>query len=162
MTSYKNITPVMVPRKCLWCKKPFEARKVDVKRGWGNYCTKSCKANYQRAHGGRGPTQKLKTNKADVILDKALERDESFVEYDRICEQEDKVTITDQMLVDKAHELDSDCCLSLTSKQSSWLFDLVYDNNGKKVIKPELSPSARKFLTQIYNDNYTVESNEQF
>lgn len=85
--SSKFETSIMVARKCLWCKKPFTARKVDVKRGWGNYCCKSCKAIYQKVHGGRGPTQKFKTEKADAAIAKAL--DESFVDYDFICTQED-------------------------------------------------------------------------
>lgn len=81
--------PVMVDRTCMWCKKPFQARKVDVKRGWGNYCTKSCKAIYQKVHGGRGVTLKAKLEKAGLILDKAMKQDASFEDYDRICVEED-------------------------------------------------------------------------
>lgn len=29
------------------CKKEFEARTADVKRGWGKFCSKSCKAHKQ-------------------------------------------------------------------------------------------------------------------
>ena len=90
MTEYiKAPTTLMVSRRCLWCKKPFQARAVDVKRGWGNFDTKRCKALYQSANGKRSPTQTLKTQKADVIIAKALERDESFIEYDLICAEED-------------------------------------------------------------------------
>ncbi|MDE1179458.1 hypothetical protein [Paraburkholderia sp.] len=39
--------PKMVDRKCKWCRKPFQARAVDVKRGWGLFCSKSCKAMKQ-------------------------------------------------------------------------------------------------------------------
>jgi hypothetical protein len=39
--------PTMVDRKCQWCRKPFQARAADVKRGWGRFCSKSCKANKQ-------------------------------------------------------------------------------------------------------------------
>jgi hypothetical protein len=39
--------PAMVDRKCEWCKKPFQARKADVNRGWGRFCSKSCKAMKQ-------------------------------------------------------------------------------------------------------------------
>lgn len=33
--------------KCNWCKKEFKARTADIKRGWGKYCSKSCKASDQ-------------------------------------------------------------------------------------------------------------------
>jgi hypothetical protein len=39
--------PKMVERKCKWCRKPFQARTADVKRGWGLFCSKSCKAKKQ-------------------------------------------------------------------------------------------------------------------
>lgn len=29
---------------CLQCKDPFRARVSDRKRGWGKFCSKSCKA----------------------------------------------------------------------------------------------------------------------
>ncbi|WP_124624203.1 hypothetical protein [Burkholderia cenocepacia] len=45
--------PVMVERKCEWCRKPFQARKVDVKRGWGRFCSKSCKAKKQEKRTGQ-------------------------------------------------------------------------------------------------------------
>ena len=39
--------PKMVEVSCKWCKTPFMARKADVNRGWGKFCSKSCKANEQ-------------------------------------------------------------------------------------------------------------------
>lgn len=30
--------------KCQRCKEPFTARVADRKRGWGKFCSKSCKA----------------------------------------------------------------------------------------------------------------------
>ncbi len=30
--------------KCARCKEPFMARVADRKRGWGKFCSKSCKA----------------------------------------------------------------------------------------------------------------------
>lgn len=89
MTYLRFASPEMVDRTCLWCKRPFQARKVDVKRGWGNFDSKSCKAKYQKAHGGRSPNQKLKQEKADQIVSKSIAQDESFAEYDRICQLED-------------------------------------------------------------------------
>jgi hypothetical protein len=43
----------MVDRKCEWCRKPFQARKADVNRGWGRFCSKSCKANKQEKRTGQ-------------------------------------------------------------------------------------------------------------
>lgn len=37
----------MTTVKCQCCKTPFEARTADVNRGWGKYCSKSCKATKQ-------------------------------------------------------------------------------------------------------------------
>lgn len=37
----------MISVKCNSCKKIFEAREADVKRGWGKFCSKSCKAKKQ-------------------------------------------------------------------------------------------------------------------
>lgn len=31
------------------CGDEFEARVADVKRGWGKYCSKSCKAQHQES-----------------------------------------------------------------------------------------------------------------
>ncbi len=36
------------------CRKEFQARTADVKRGWGKFCSKSCKAHDQ----GRLPASK--------------------------------------------------------------------------------------------------------
>lgn len=33
--------------KCATCKDPFLAREADIKRGWGRFCSKSCKASKQ-------------------------------------------------------------------------------------------------------------------
>jgi hypothetical protein len=45
--------PKMVERKCNWCKGLFLARAADVKRGWGKYCSKSCKASRQEKRTGQ-------------------------------------------------------------------------------------------------------------
>lgn len=45
--------PQMVERKCAWCKGPFLARAADVKRGWGKFCSKSCKASRQEKRTGQ-------------------------------------------------------------------------------------------------------------
>ncbi|MEX3555816.1 MAG: hypothetical protein VB131_04180 [Burkholderia gladioli] len=44
MSAERKPMPKMVERQCKRCKKPFFARAADVKRGWGLFCSKSCKA----------------------------------------------------------------------------------------------------------------------
>jgi hypothetical protein len=43
----------MVERKCKCCKTSFKARAADVNRGWGVYCSKSCKAVVQERKNGQ-------------------------------------------------------------------------------------------------------------
>lgn len=38
---------------CAWCKKKFMARVADRKRGWGRFCSKSCKAKEQEKRTGQ-------------------------------------------------------------------------------------------------------------
>lgn len=38
---------------CKNCKKPFVARVADINRGWGKFCTKSCKALKQEQKTGQ-------------------------------------------------------------------------------------------------------------
>jgi hypothetical protein len=45
--------PTMVDQKCKCCKKEFQARSADIKRGWGLYCSKSCKAKIQEKKNGQ-------------------------------------------------------------------------------------------------------------
>ncbi len=39
--------------KCVFCKNEFQARTVDIKRGWGKFCSKSCKAKWQEKKTGQ-------------------------------------------------------------------------------------------------------------
>lgn len=39
----------MVDRKCENCGSAFQAKKADVKRGWGRFCSKSCKSKSHMA-----------------------------------------------------------------------------------------------------------------
>ncbi|WMC11707.1 hypothetical protein PU634_04910 [Oceanimonas pelagia] len=36
-----------VERPCATCSKPMQVRAADVKRGWGRFCSKSCKAKHK-------------------------------------------------------------------------------------------------------------------
>ena len=38
---------------CENCRKPFMARSADRKRGWGRFCSKSCKAKEQEKRTGQ-------------------------------------------------------------------------------------------------------------
>lgn len=44
MQTTKPIKSGVVMRKCKRCGIVFPAKKADVKRGWGKFCNKSCKA----------------------------------------------------------------------------------------------------------------------
>lgn len=44
----------MVTRKCRWCKRPFQAKEADVKRGWARCCSKSCAASLREKVLDRG------------------------------------------------------------------------------------------------------------
>lgn len=39
--------------KCKNCRQPFMARKADIARGWGKFCSKSCKAIKQESRTGQ-------------------------------------------------------------------------------------------------------------
>ena len=43
----------MVEVKCKQCKKEFQARVADRKRGWAKFCSKSCKAKEQEHRTGQ-------------------------------------------------------------------------------------------------------------
>jgi hypothetical protein len=45
--------PSMTSQKCKCCKQSFQARTADVKRGWGLYCSKRCKAIMQEKKNGQ-------------------------------------------------------------------------------------------------------------
>lgn len=42
-----TVRGAMTEVKCKRCKQPFMARVADRKRGWGKFCSKSCKAVVQ-------------------------------------------------------------------------------------------------------------------
>lgn len=35
-----------IEKNCEWCGKKMDARKADIKRGWGKFCSPSCSAQY--------------------------------------------------------------------------------------------------------------------
>ena len=48
-----NRQATMVDKKCKCCKKAMQVRQADVNRGWGLYCSKSCKAKVQEKKNGQ-------------------------------------------------------------------------------------------------------------
>lgn len=75
--------PLMVTKPCANCGTPHPFRVVDVKRGWGRFCSKSCKAQHQVAKGGRKAHLQVQEKKKKVV--------DSFAEYDAIVEAESTV-----------------------------------------------------------------------
>lgn len=45
--------PRMIDKKCKHCESAISVRMADHKRGWGNFCNKSCKAKYQEKRTGQ-------------------------------------------------------------------------------------------------------------
>lgn len=45
--------PSSIEVKCKRCKQPFMARVADRNRGWGKFCSKSCKAVVQERRTGQ-------------------------------------------------------------------------------------------------------------
>jgi hypothetical protein len=43
----------MVTKNCTNCKKSHDVRQADVNRGWGKFCSKSCKAKTQERNNGQ-------------------------------------------------------------------------------------------------------------
>jgi len=43
---YDNLPSNKKLVECKNCKCGFVAKKADIKRGWGKFCSKSCKAQY--------------------------------------------------------------------------------------------------------------------
>ena len=43
----------MIDKKCKHCKADITVRLADHKRGWGNFCSKSCKAKHQEKRTGQ-------------------------------------------------------------------------------------------------------------
>lgn len=45
--------PAMISKTCKHCSTDITVRLADHKRGWGNFCNKSCKAKYQEKRNGQ-------------------------------------------------------------------------------------------------------------
>lgn len=45
--------PKMIEKQCKTCKNKMQVRLADHNRGWGNFCSKSCKAKKQEQRTGQ-------------------------------------------------------------------------------------------------------------
>lgn len=76
---------------CASCKQPFSARVADRNRGWGKFCSKSCKAvkqtqkgcSYPR-HDGRSP---MKYKVCDTCGEPAINGVRNGAEVEWYCER---------------------------------------------------------------------------
>lgn len=59
--------------KCKRCKEPFMARVADRKRGWGKYCSKSCKA-IRQAYGSDSFRPTKKNGDLLNLIDRKIKR----------------------------------------------------------------------------------------
>ena len=59
----------MVNRFCECCRKPIKVREADVRRGWGRFCSKSCKARVQEARTGQHADYRARKEDRDFITD---------------------------------------------------------------------------------------------
>jgi hypothetical protein len=84
MSLYRNtyVTVTCINNRC---GKQFSARKADRNRGWGLYCSKSCKAICQSQ--GNGPAPRKQPKVTDDPIDQQSRK--VYDEYDAICAQED-------------------------------------------------------------------------
>lgn len=44
--TFKDLPVTQVFKQCKNCRGGMVARKADIKRGWGRFCSKSCKAQH--------------------------------------------------------------------------------------------------------------------
>ena len=58
-----------VERRCqnINCRRVFHPRKADVERGWGKFCSKSCKASEQESRTGQ--YRELQSQQLDTHYD---------------------------------------------------------------------------------------------
>ena len=55
----------MTTQTCGWCHKPFQVHTADVARGWGKFCSKSCKASEQEKRTGQNRTHRVRRTERD-------------------------------------------------------------------------------------------------
>jgi hypothetical protein len=61
---------------CAWCKGTFSARIADRKRGWGKFCSKSCKASKQEKRTGQNAAfqdRRTERRNAEAVGDDILD-----------------------------------------------------------------------------------------
>lgn len=66
----------MIDRKCKCCGLVFSARVADVKRGWAQYCTKSCKAKVQERKNGQHAAYRAGRGVSNLHPERLVDRDD--------------------------------------------------------------------------------------
>lgn len=69
--------------KCKRCKTEFEARVADRNRGWGKFCSKSCKATTQEKRTGQYAEMVHKQQKRDNNYRGSNVDKETYLHYQR-------------------------------------------------------------------------------
>jgi hypothetical protein len=64
----------MITKQCEYCGKEIKVKEADVKRGWGRFCNKSCKAKWQVKY---NPKSKYKKYKSCKTIETGLTEDSS-------------------------------------------------------------------------------------
>lgn len=59
----------MTQVECRCCGKKFSARAADVKRGWGKYCSKRCKAVEQTKRTGKAKPKAFRPHRVSTLND---------------------------------------------------------------------------------------------
>jgi endogenous inhibitor of DNA gyrase (YacG/DUF329 family) len=61
----RKVNASMTTVNCKWCKNNFQARSADVKRGWGIFCSKQCKAMEQESRTGQYANLRNTANRSE-------------------------------------------------------------------------------------------------
>ena len=78
----------MIKRQCANCKKEIFVRAADVRRGWGRFCSKSCKAISQERRTGQ-MRKYLRRKERMRIRDDYRAMEDYFHPLDPYCTGED-------------------------------------------------------------------------
>jgi hypothetical protein len=93
----------MTTVKCSKCATKFEARTADIKRGWGKFCSKSCKANVQaRKTGVSGPDYRAAGRTTDQMRNGSYAK--SKFKGSNRCAPWDNANVTKETFLHYANE----------------------------------------------------------
>lgn len=76
----------MVEKKCECCKKQISVRAADIARGWGKFCSKSCKAKKQEKRTGQYKAYRQGRGVSNLHPER-LERYDNRTEYEKYLDE---------------------------------------------------------------------------